>query len=62
LQPLADRNLRQVSVEDIRRVRESWKIAGITMQKRLETQRSLFKFCIESGWIDTNPTAGREGS
>jgi hypothetical protein len=62
LEPLADHPLRQVSVEDIRRLRESWKIAGITMQKRLETLRSLFKFCVESGWIETNPAAAVKGS
>lgn len=61
LEPLADHPLRQVLVEDVRRLRESWKIAGITMQKRLETLRSLFKFCVESGWIETNPAAAVKG-
>jgi integrase len=34
---------------------EAWKIAPVTMQKRLEMLRSFFRFCVDSGWIDRNP-------
>jgi hypothetical protein len=36
-----DKTVRQVTVEDIRNLRESWGIAALTMQKRLETVRSF---------------------
>jgi integrase len=57
LRTLGDKTLRQVSVDDIRSMRESWKISGLTMQKRLETVRAFFKFCMASGWINGNPAA-----
>jgi integrase len=55
LKPLEEKTVRQVSVDDIRIIREGWKIAAITMQKRLETIRAFFNFCISSGWADVNP-------
>ena len=50
-----------MAVNDIRQLRESWELAGITMQKRLETLRSFFRFCIESGWLESNPAAAVKG-
>lgn len=44
-----------VSVDDLRTIRAAWKVAPITMQKRLEMLRSFFRFCVDSGWIDRNP-------
>jgi integrase len=44
-----------VTVDDLRKIREAWKVAPITMQKRLEMLRSFFRFCVDSGWIDRNP-------
>src|ERR1022692_1583107 len=55
LNPLADKMMRQVSVDDVRSLRECWKISGLTMQKRLETIKAFFKFCVASGWIEKNP-------
>src|SRR5579884_947436 len=49
------RTLREVSVDDIRALRESWKISPITMQKRLETLKAFFKFCVGSGWLEKSP-------
>jgi len=55
LRTLGEKTLRQVSVDDIRSLRESWNVSGLTMQKRLETLRAFFKFCMASGWTDENP-------
>jgi len=53
--------LRQATVNDLRQLRESWRLAGITMQKRLETLRSFFKFCVESAWLESNPALSVKG-
>ena len=34
--------VRQVTVDDIRKLRESWKISALTMQKRLEMVKAFF--------------------
>jgi len=48
--------LRSVTIDDIRRIRESWKLAPMTTQKRLEMVRSFFRFCVDSGWVEKNPS------
>jgi site-specific recombinase XerD len=50
-------SLRSVTVDDIRKIRECWKLSALTAQKRLEMMRSFFRFCVDSGWIDRNPAA-----
>jgi integrase/recombinase XerD len=50
-------SLRSVTVDDIRKIRELWKLSALTTQKRLEMMRSFFRFCVDSGWIDRNPAA-----
>lgn len=47
--------LRTITVDDIRKLREGWKLAPITSQKRLEMVRKFFSFCVDSEWIDRNP-------
>lgn len=47
--------LRNVSVDDIRRIKESWKLSPITVQKRLERVRKFFTFCVDSEWLERNP-------
>ncbi len=39
-----------LGVNDIREMRESWKLSGVTTGKRLELVRSFFSFCMASGW------------
>jgi integrase/recombinase XerD len=53
-------SLRGISVDDVRKLRESWKekYADGTMAKRLELVRSFFSFCEVSGWIEKNPAKG----
>jgi site-specific recombinase XerD len=52
--------LRSVTTDGLRRLRESWKLAPITMQKRLEMVRKFFTFCMDSDWIEKNPARGVE--
>ena len=47
--------IRSITVDDLRKIREKWKLASITEQKRIEMLRSFFKFCVDSGWTDKNP-------
>jgi integrase len=47
--------LRSVTVDDLRRIKESWKLAPITIQKRLERLRKFFTFCVDSDWMERNP-------
>jgi integrase len=55
-----DAPLRSVTTDDLRQLRESWKLAPITMQKRLEMVRKFFTFCMDSDWIEKNPARGVE--
>jgi integrase len=55
LAPLNDKILRAITVDDIRRLREDWKISGTTMLKRLELIRGFFRFCVDSAWMALNP-------
>jgi integrase/recombinase XerD len=55
-----DRPMRSVTTDDIRHMREGWKLAPITTQKRMEMVRKFFKFCVDSDWIDKNPAKGVE--
>jgi integrase len=47
--------VKSVSVDDIRKLREGWKLAPITSHKRLEMVRKFFQFCVDSEWIQRNP-------
>jgi len=51
-------SLRSVTVDDMRKIREGWKLAPVTTQKRLQMLRGIFRFCVDSGWIDRNPAKG----
>jgi site-specific recombinase XerD len=47
--------VRNVTVDDIRLIKEGWKLAPLTAQKRLERVRKFFAFCVDSEWLDRNP-------
>ena len=49
------RVLASLSVDEVRRYREKWKLAPISSRKKLERLRTFFRFCQESGWIQINP-------
>jgi integrase len=50
--------VRDVSVDDIRTLRNGWKYSPLTALKRLEYVRTFFSFCVASGWIRLNPAKG----
>ena len=44
-----------ITVDDLRSYREDWNLSPVSAGKKLERLRTFFKFCNESGWIQTNP-------
>lgn len=50
-----ERSLRSVTVADLRDLRAKWNFSPITMRKNIEIMRAFFAFCVESGWVTTNP-------
>lgn len=48
-------DVRKLDVEKLRRYRESWTWAPVTAARRLERLRTLFSFCLDSGWTEKNP-------
>jgi integrase len=55
-----DMFVRAVTTDDVRRVRDAWKLAPITMQKRMEMVRKFFAFCEDSDWVEKNPAKAVE--
>ena len=53
-----DIQLRAITLDDVSRFRESWKMSAITARKKIERLRSFFKFCVDREWIEKNPAAG----
>lgn len=53
--------LREITIHDLRHMMQSWKLASVTTQKRLEMLRKFFKVCVDSGWIEKNPAKAIEG-
>ena len=51
-------SLRELTVDDLRKLRERWKLSAITASKKLERLRTFFSFCGSSGWIEKNPAKG----
>lgn len=49
------RSVGALSVDEVRRYRESWELAPISARKKLERLRTFFRFCIENQWAHTNP-------
>jgi integrase len=46
--------VRSVSIDDLRELRESWKVKASSTGKRLEIIRNFFSFCVDSEWIEKN--------
>ncbi len=51
-------SVRSVSIEDLRHLREGWKVKASSTGKRLEIIRNFFAFCIASEWIAQSPARG----
>ena len=50
--------VRSIAIEDLRSIREGWKLKASSAGKRLEIFRNFFEFCVASNWIDKNPAKG----
>jgi hypothetical protein len=50
-----DKHVRAISLDDVRKLRESWTHAPGTQAKMLALLRSFFSFCEASGWMEKNP-------
>jgi integrase len=55
-----DRPVKSITTDDVRQVRESWSLAPVTMQKRMELVRKFFTFCLDADWISKNPARSVE--
>jgi integrase/recombinase XerD len=47
-----------LTVDEVRKYRESWELAPISARKKLERLRTFFRFCIDSQWMHSNPAKG----
>jgi integrase/recombinase XerD len=54
---LGDVPLKSITVDDVSRFRESWKLAPMTMKNQIEKMRSFFTFCVGREWIKRNPAS-----
>lgn len=52
------KNLAQLSHERVREFRHTWKDENPSAKKKLERLRSFLRFCVDSGWIDRDPSRG----
>ena len=52
---LGEKPVKSVTTDNIRRIREGWKLSAVTTQKRLEMVRKFFRFCEDSDWLEKNP-------
>jgi integrase len=49
------RRLASITVDELAKFQESWKVSNITARKQLERLRMFFKFSIGRRWVDFNP-------
>jgi hypothetical protein len=49
--------LKQLDLDRVREFRATWKYSPIAARKRLENLRAFFRFCVQSGWMPSNPAA-----
>jgi len=53
-----DRSVGSLTVDEVRRYRETWELAPVSARKKLERLRTFFRFCIENQWMHMNPAKG----
>ncbi|HYL73541.1 MAG TPA: tyrosine-type recombinase/integrase [Bryobacteraceae bacterium] len=62
LQDYADcsgfKTLKQLTHERVREFRHTWKDKNRSARKKLERLKSFFRVCLDSGWIERDPTRG----
>jgi integrase/recombinase XerD len=49
------RSVASLLLPEMREYRATWQMAPISARKKLERLRTLFQFCVESGWMRENP-------
>lgn len=47
--------LSALTVDELRKFRESWPNKNLSARKKLEHLRTFFRFCVDSEWIKSNP-------
>jgi integrase/recombinase XerD len=52
------RFLKELDTARLRKFRASWKDGELAAVKNLERMRSFFRFALENGWLERNPTTG----
>jgi site-specific recombinase XerD len=50
--------LTDLDLDYLRRWASTWKLAALSAQKKQESVRQFFTFCIDSGWLKENPSKG----
>lgn len=48
-------SVESVTIDDLRKFREGWRLSPISASKKLERLRTFFSFCAASGWAQGNP-------
>ncbi|HUZ45940.1 MAG TPA: tyrosine-type recombinase/integrase [Terriglobia bacterium] len=52
---IGQRNIAEVTLEDLRNYRGLWHVSPVSAQKKLERLKTFFRFAHDSGWISNNP-------
>jgi integrase/recombinase XerD len=55
-----NRSVAGISVDELDRYWEAWKLSPISIRKKLERLRTFFRFCQDRGWIQSNPAKSLE--
>ena len=48
-------NIDELDLPTLRAFRQTWKDEPLSASRKLQRLRMFFKFCVESGWIESNP-------
>lgn len=52
---IGERNIAEVTLEDLRNYRALWRVSPVSAQKKLERLKTFFRFAHDSGWVSNNP-------
>ncbi len=55
------RYVKEFDPSTLRKFRSGWKDQNLAAQKKLERLRSFLRFCVQNGWISTNPASEIKG-
>lgn len=51
-------SINQLDNERLRDFRHTWKDANRSAQKKMERLKAIIRFCLDSGWLEKDPTRG----